>query len=48
MPTKRIGVYKTRKLTGGELVIHVPPEYPGDYVLFAEEDGTLRYARVGM
>jgi hypothetical protein len=46
MSTERVGIYKTRKLTGGELVIHVPPEHPGDYVLFVEEDGTLRYAPV--
>jgi hypothetical protein len=43
---EKVGVYKVRKLTNGEQVIHVPATLCGHYILFLGSTGVLSYVPI--
>jgi hypothetical protein len=44
--SERVGIFKVRTVGRNEQVIRVPHTLTGEFVLYVEDDGTLRYVPV--
>lgn len=43
---ERIGVYKARTIKQGEKVLHAPEDTDGEFVLYRDVHGNLKYMKV--